>query len=47
MCFDCYRWNKGTNFVVRLFYFHLILLELLNIEGVEQINKQERLAFNT
>lgn len=45
MYFDFYLWNKGINFIARLFYFYFILLELLNIEGVEQINKQERLNF--
>lgn len=45
MCYDCHLWNKGINFIVRLFYIHFIVLEYLNTESVEQINKQERMIF--
>lgn len=45
MCYDCHLWNTGINFIARLFYIHFIMLEYLNTESVEQINKQERMNF--
>lgn len=45
MCYDCHLWNTGINFIARLFYIHFIVLEYLNTESVEQINKQERMNF--